>query len=178
MFDQVRIELILKDGPVDHVAERLDLAFQLGPLTDANLVARKLWSAKKVLFASPDYLQRRGEPRSAADLCHHDFIVVGRSLEGATIQINSPENTEPISIHGRFSVDSAAAAVRAATLGLGIVALPELLATGAVKSGQLRYVLARHEVEAGAIYATYASKHHMSAALRLFLDFVADKHPH
>jgi DNA-binding transcriptional LysR family regulator len=82
-----------------------------------------------------------------------------------------------IRLHGRFSVNSGQAALRAAIGGLGIVLLPEALAADDVAAGRLRQILNRYEADTGAIYAVYPSRRHMTAAMRAFLEFIASAVP-
>jgi DNA-binding transcriptional LysR family regulator len=176
-FEQVRIELVLTDDPVDLIAERVDVAFQVGRPVNASLVARKLWVARKILLASPGYLKRRGEPRGINDLRDHDFVVQGRSLEGVVIRLSGSKSAVVIRLHGRFSVNSGQAALRAAIGGLGIVLLPAALAADDVAAGRLRQILNRYEADTGTIYAVYPSRRHMTAAMRAFLEFIVSAVP-
>ena len=70
----IRIELSLSNLPADLLAREVDVAVRtVQPKQDA-LVARKVAAIPLGLFASPDYLARRGQPRDVADLGSHDFI--------------------------------------------------------------------------------------------------------
>jgi DNA-binding transcriptional LysR family regulator len=70
----IRIELSLSNLPADLLAREVDVAVRtVQPKQDA-LVARKVAAIPLGLFASPDYLARRGQPREVADLGCHDFI--------------------------------------------------------------------------------------------------------
>jgi DNA-binding transcriptional LysR family regulator len=177
MFEQVRIELVLTDDAVDLVAERVDVAFQAGRPGNASLVARKLWAVRKILLASPGYLKRRGEPNHINDLRDHDFVIQGRSLEGAVLRLSASKSAVTVRPQGRFSVDSAQAALRAAVGGLGIVLLPAALASDEVSGGSLQHILSRYEAHADAIYAVYQSRRDMTAAMRAFLEFIAGVAP-
>jgi DNA-binding transcriptional LysR family regulator len=69
------LHLIVTDEAVGVVRERIDLAITLSrPLRDSGLVRRHLADWSLVLCASPDYLARRGTPRSPDDLAGHDLL--------------------------------------------------------------------------------------------------------
>jgi DNA-binding transcriptional LysR family regulator len=70
----VRVELVLTNRNLDLVEEGLDVAVRIGPLTESGLVARRVGQVRWVLFASPDYLTRRGRPRTPRDLIKHDIV--------------------------------------------------------------------------------------------------------
>jgi LysR family transcriptional regulator AphB len=167
-----RIELILTDEPINVLTERVDVAFLAGRPNNANLVARRLWTARKILLASPDYLKHRGEPHRIRDLRDHNFVIQGRSLEAEPLHLSAPNGTCTVRPHGRFSVDSAQAALRAAVSGLGIVLLPAALAADEVATGRLRRVLKPYEAESRAVYVVYQNWRNLTSAVRAFIEFV------
>lgn len=83
-YPGVELDLALSDQVIDLLEERADLAIRVGPMRASRLVARKLGSSGMAVVASPDYLRRRGTPRSLAELEAHDRIGFNfaRSYEG------------------------------------------------------------------------------------------------
>lgn len=67
-YPQVQIELRLDDRFVDMVADGFDLAFRVGELKDSSLVARKLAVNKKIILATPKFIEIFGEPKTISDL--------------------------------------------------------------------------------------------------------------
>jgi LysR family transcriptional activator of dmlA len=51
-YPDLRVSLTLTDRLVDLVAEQIDVAIRLGPLTDSNLMSRKLAEVDRVICAS------------------------------------------------------------------------------------------------------------------------------
>ena len=168
---QVAVELMLHDGFVDLVAERIDVAFRTGRLKSSSFVARKLAPTRRVLLASPSYLRARGTPTRLPDLATHDCIVFGASLDNATWRLDGPRGRSDVQVRGRVAVDSARAALRGALIGLGIALLPAALARDELEDGRLQQVLTRYGVDGGGLYLVYPSNRHPSAALRAFVDF-------
>lgn len=72
----VRISAHLSDDLVDLVRDGFDLAIRIGALDDSGLVARRIARNERVLCASPDYLRRRGTPRTPDDLAGHDGVLL------------------------------------------------------------------------------------------------------
>lgn len=169
--DNVRIELILRDGLVDLVQERIDVAFRTGRLESSSYVARRIGPTRRILIASPSYLRKRGMPRQIADLRQHDCVVFGSSLEHAVWRLNGPNGRREVAVSGRIAVDGGRAALKAALAGLGIALLPTGLAADDVKAGRLLTVLPRYSVDGGGLYVVYPSNRHMPVALRMFVDF-------
>ncbi|PZP63827.1 LysR family transcriptional regulator [Pseudoxanthomonas sp. X-1] len=76
LHPRLRVSVHLSDHLVDLVKEGFDLAIRIGPLADSGLFARNLASNARVLCASPDYLRRKGTPKTPADLADHDGVLL------------------------------------------------------------------------------------------------------
>ena len=70
---QVRLEVF--DRLVDVAGEGFDLDVRVGDEIAPHLIARRLADNHRVLCAAPAYLQRKGAPRTVADLAAHDCLV-------------------------------------------------------------------------------------------------------
>src|SRR5699024_1425623 len=67
LYPEVHVELILNDRFVDPIEEGFDVTLRVGePQATTSLVTRELVTVKRVLCASPTYLQRQGEPATPA----------------------------------------------------------------------------------------------------------------
>ncbi len=165
----VRVHLSLRDEVVDLVGEGIELALRYGALDDSRLVARQLAPNRRVLCASPDYLQRRGMPRSIAELQQHDCIASG-----------SP----PVS-HWRFGQDDAALALplQASTLcddgeaahlmalqGAGIARKSIWDVAEDLQAGRLVEVLPDHSLATSPLSAVHGSGKQLAPRVRVFLD--------
>lgn len=173
-YEQVSIALIPTDDDVDLIGENVDLAFRIGSAPESSLVARKLGPARRVLVASPTYLETHGTPGSLGDLESHHCIVFGGSIRDSSWRFDG-QRSRPVRLNVRLAVDDASAAVTATLTGLGISLLPFGLVSDALRSGSLVHVMPDESVSDGDLLALYASARHTSAAMREFLDFVAIK---
>lgn len=70
----IRIDLMLTNRDLDLIEEGLDIAVRIGPLARAGLIARRVGHVRRVLSASPEYVARRGRPRTPRDLVKHDIV--------------------------------------------------------------------------------------------------------
>jgi DNA-binding transcriptional LysR family regulator len=174
-FAKVDVELRLTDTMVDLIKERIDVALRTGILPDSSLVARKLAATRRILVASPRYLQQRSLPQRLADLEQHDCVIFGQTLQNVVWRLQGPNGVRDVRVHGRLAVDDAEAALAATVAGLGIALLPAAVASDELRARRLQHVLTRYGVDGGALYVIYPSNRHISAAVRSFIDFVADR---
>src|SRR5579883_82544 len=71
VYPQINAHVTLSDRSVNLLDDRLDLALRVGSLPDSRLVAIRVGDVRQVLCASPSYLEKRGTPRTPADLKDH-----------------------------------------------------------------------------------------------------------
>jgi len=81
---QLRLRLLVDDAMIDLIDARIDVAIRVGRLADSSWVARRLCDFEMVLCASPDYLERHGEPTTPQALAGHQWLGFGRetSMDG------------------------------------------------------------------------------------------------
>lgn len=72
----VTVDLHLSDGYVDLVGQGFDFAIRHGVLVDSSLRSRSLGTNRRLVCASPAYLQENGTPLHPNDLTAHDCLIV------------------------------------------------------------------------------------------------------
>jgi DNA-binding transcriptional LysR family regulator len=174
-YPEVQVLLTATNARLDLVAGGFDVALRAGSLTDSSLVARKLVSSQRGLFASVDYLARRGTPKRVADLSHHDCIVFGGDRLHATWHLYGPDGEAQVQVAGRFGCNDFNFVHGAVASGLGIGQLPTFVRSAHAESHGIVRVLPEYATEGGSLYVVYPSQRHLSAKVRAFVDF-ADKH--
>jgi DNA-binding transcriptional LysR family regulator len=165
----VRAEITLTARLVDLAEEGIDLAIRGGPVGDASLVARRLGREEAGLFASPSYLERRGRPRTIAELARHDAVVY-RPLDGrGRWTMMGRRGAESVEVTARVGVDAFSYLVRAVVAGAGIALMPLFLCREEVERGALVRVLPSYVDRGTELHLVYPSGGHLPrrvAALR------------
>jgi DNA-binding transcriptional LysR family regulator len=127
---EVRLEVSLTQRLVDLVHEGFDLALRVGKLADSRLVARPLGLVRAGIFAAPQYLKRRGQPHSVADLANHDCVLF-RGVSGRAVwQLVGPAGRERIEVRGAVGADDNQFIREAAAAGQGLTLLPIFACSG------------------------------------------------
>ena len=165
----VKVDVVLTDRVVDLVEERFDLALRAGKIPDSSLIVRRLSPAKRVLCASPEYLDRAGTPRRPEDLSKHGCIVFEPGTEGATWSLDGPKGAVDVPVDARLRVNNYDMARQAALVGLGVAMLPTFQCADDVRTGKLVVVLSEWSSREVPMHAVYASSRHLTPKVRSFL---------
>jgi len=166
---KLRLELVMDDRVVDLLAENIDAGFRLGALADSALPARKLAQADRLVVASPNYLARRGVPKSPADLIEHDGIIYGQSVGGQEWIFRHESSEIPVNLKARLML-SAAEGVREAVLnGQGFAICSRWMFAPELASGEVVPVLEKWNLPPMDLWIIYPSGRLSSAKARAFV---------
>jgi DNA-binding transcriptional LysR family regulator len=168
-YPGLSLELALSDHRVDLIEDRLDLAVRSGPIADASLVARKLGAFHRLAVASPTYLERRGAPRTPADLAGHDCIL---HYSQPAWSFAGPDGPFEVHVSGRFGADSSEAVHDAALNGEGIAMLWETRVVDDIRAGRLQRILPDYPSPENPAFIVYHSRRHLAPRTRVVIDFV------
>ena len=171
---QVSIDLHLSDHRVAIVEEGFDLAIRFGKLSDSTLIARKLMDMRMVVFASPEYLERVGEPVQPDALVTHNCLILKVADNPFQWPFVVDGKTVLIDVAGSFEVNSPRALANMAQGGSGIGRGPKYIVEPYLKDGSLKILFEDFEVPPSALYAVYPSNRHLTARIRALIDHLVE----
>lgn len=137
----ISLEVSLTNRHVDLAEEGFDLAIRAGAIQNESLIARKIADIRAGLFASRDYLKRRGMPTAIAELAQHACVFFRGERGRAVWTLHSGERVERVEVSGRLGVDDMGAVRNAMLLGVGIALLPPFACAREVAEGTVVRVL-------------------------------------
>jgi DNA-binding transcriptional LysR family regulator len=172
---RLRVTLRLEDQETDIVSEGLDLAVRIAYPSDSSLVARTIAVVPRYFCASPEYLARRGTPRSPRDLLQHDCLHYNIISEREEWTFGGTQGDETIVIKGVFCSNNGEVLAEAAMQGLGITLLPDFIIEEALADGRLVRVLEGRERSPLTLSVLYPSRQHVPAKTRLFIDHMVEQ---
>ncbi len=170
-YPKARVAIFVSERMLDPGADPIDLSFRVGPVSDPDLVVRKLASYRHVLVASPAYLAAHPPPAVPADLATHHLL--GFGFRGAsTIRWSFSKNGEQdhVSFAPTLAINDYVALREAVTLGIGIAEIPRVLCGDALRRGIVVPLMADWELPQIDLVAVHAGRRSMSRLARLFLD--------
>lgn len=174
-------QLNLTDGVVNLIEEGFDLGIRYGVLHDSRMVARRLCKNRRLLCASPKYVQRYGHPETPEDLSNHRCLTMIRKNEELTQwYFNTPERETLVSINPALSSNSGAQLRQWAISGYGIVLKSFWDIKDDLQSGRLLTLLDNHTqdfepngVVSGAdLHIVYPSRAFLPERVRAFIDIL------
>jgi DNA-binding transcriptional LysR family regulator len=174
-YPDVTVRLVLSDSTIDLIETHVDVAVRIGRLPDSSLVARKLGEIRWVVCASPDYLERRGEPETPDALVDHDCIAfegLRRYREWPFMNGNAQQQ---VTINPRFSVNTAEGVVAGAIAGVGIARVLSYQAAASIRAGSLLPILVDRAPVPMPVHLVHAPHQQQPLKLRAFLDFVGPR---
>lgn len=172
-YRQVQVQADFTGRLVDLVHEGFDLAIRVGNLPDSSLAARKLGNLEYGLFASPDYLARRGVPAQPADLAHHDRLVFTGGTQAAAWHLRNGADEVAVEVAPRLRVNNSFAVRDAVQQGLGVAQLPLVVAQPSLGPGGLVRVLPAWQPPDVPVHALFPSARYLTPKVRAFIDHAA-----
>ena len=163
----LELDLRFSDRYVDLVAEGFDLAVRVGALADSSMIARRLCTTRRIVCASPSYLEAREPPTRPSDLRDHECLRYSEQVGGSAWRF---AGAVTVNVSGRVQADSGTALFDAAVAGLGVTWLPDFYLDEALADGRLVPLLEEHEADALSVSAIYPARSHASLKLLLALE--------
>lgn len=170
-YPEINMRLLLGDRLISLTDDRIDVALRIGNLPDSNLMAIRIGTIRRTVYASPEYLARHAHPAHPRDLAEHDCIAFEGLLSAQSWTFAQGRNEIVAPIRCRLAVNTAEAAVDAAVSGLGITRVLSYQAKNAVDRGLLLPLLEDFEQPASPVHLVYMAPGLMPLKLRAFLDF-------
>jgi len=180
LHPRVGFELHLTDRIIDLYAGDIDVAIRVAKLADSRLITRRLADNRRILVASPEYLERHGSPEHPQDLASHTCLLFSYpGLGRSSWCLRRGCEAEAIAVISDLVTDSGDTLRTWCIAGLG-VSLRELWdVADELRTGRLVHILVGWEEEASPISFVRAKREPVPKRISAFGDFLAQlwRHP-
>lgn len=177
-YPDIQLDLGVSDRIVDVIGENVDCVVRGGELTDQSLMARKVGDLQLGVYAAPSYLQRLGTPAHPRELENSEHRVVGFlwARTRKALPYHMHRAGESVRIQGRYvlAVDDGNAYLAAGLAGMGVLWLPDYMATAYKAQGELVPLFEDWQLGSMPIYLAFPPNRHISLKLRVFIDWVVE----
>ena len=179
-YPEVRLQLHVSNRRVDLINEGFDVALRVRSKLDddGSLVMRSFGQIQELLVASPKYLDGMGRPGDPDDLAAHVTLSMGEDEARQRWELHGPDGVvRRVELKPRVAGFDFPMLRSLAQQGVGITLLPETLCADLVRDGALEVVLPQWRLPQGICHAVFASRRGLLPAVRVFIDFLAEKLP-
>ncbi len=176
-YPEIQIEMNVNDRRIDLLETGDDVALRIGEeLYDSSLIARKICKLRRIVYASPAYLEKHGTPQHPDDLIHHNCIAYNEpDYLNDWPFINCP-GPKFIRATGSLISNNGEAHHYAALQGLGIARLATLLCGEKIKQGELVEILNSYKPPSRIFFwAVDPQNRYVPPKLRVFIDYLLEK---
>lgn len=178
LYPEITLEVDFTDKFINILEEGVDVTIRIASLTDSSLIARKLSRAQLAFVAAPDYLARHGTPKHPDELINHRFLEYTYIDRPKEIRYRGTTSGDAgvITINSALRANNAFMLMEALRRGVGMGVFPTFIIGDAIKRGEVVQVLHDYTIDPERnIYALFPHNRHMSAKVRLFIDFISER---
>ena len=172
-YKETEVTALFLDRIVNLLEEGVDVGVRIGELPDSSYKALRVGQVRRIMCASPAYLDKYGTPTAPEDMEKHQLIVAGAI--SPTVDWRCEDRGSPVTIRvkPRLRVTSNDSAIEAAVLGLGVTRLLSYQVATQIASGELKIIMNEFERKPMPINIIHREGRYASAKIRSFVDLIA-----
>jgi DNA-binding transcriptional LysR family regulator len=172
---EVQVDMTVGDRVFDLAEEGFDVAIRIARELPPNVVARKLAPINRVVCGTPAYFEKHGIPKVPQDLADHNCLVYTHDHPDGVWRFRSRDGELAVPVRGNLRLNDDEVIWRAVLGGAGVSILPTFTVGQDLQSGRLQAVLTGYTAAERNLYAVYLPNRHLSAKVRVFIDFLLER---
>ena len=175
-YPELRVEIVASNRYTDLLEGGIDVAVRNREFeSDSAITVRRLAQTKRVLAASPQYLQRHGTPHAPEDLLQHRLLIYNLGNHPNELRFTREGRETALAVQGVLEANDGQIVRAAALKHLGILMQPMYIIHDDVVAGRLVPLLREWELQRLTINIAYPTRRHLPAKVRCFVDFMVEK---
>ncbi|MBL6852643.1 MAG: LysR family transcriptional regulator [Alphaproteobacteria bacterium] len=130
-YPEVEVHLVMEDRELDLAQREADIAVRMRAPVQADLIQRKLFTVHYHMYATKEYLEKFGTPKTLDDIADHTIIAYGETAAPEIREINwlLEQTRRRLGGKGRtVRINNVTGILCATESGLGIAAIPDYVA--------------------------------------------------
>jgi DNA-binding transcriptional LysR family regulator len=174
-YPDLRVEIVASNRYYDLLENGIDVAVRNREFeSDSAITVRRLAESKRMLAASPQYLQRHGAPARPEDLHQHKLLIYNLANRPDQLRFTRGDEETTLTVKGLLEANDGQVLRAAALRHLGILVQPTYILHEDVVAGRLVPVLQDWELPRLTMNIAYPTRRHLPAKVRCFVDFVVE----
>ena len=175
LYPKLSVHIAVANRYLDFIEAGIDVAIRTRlHEPDTNIVVRRLGRMRRVLAASPAYLDERGRPKEPADLARHDMLVYNLAQDPFSLRLSKGEAERTVRITAALDCNDGQVIRQAAIAGLGILVQPLYIVQEDIEAGRLVPVLLDWQLPMLTMNIAYQNRERLPAKIRVFTDFLVN----
>ena len=175
-YPDLRVEIVAANRYYDLLDSGMDVAIRTREFeADSNITVRRLGETRRILAASPQYLQRHGAPATPQDLTKHKLLIYTNAHNPDQLRFTRDGQVLVLPVQGLLEANDGQVLRAAALKHLGILVQPMYIVHEDVVAGRLVPVLREWELPRLTVNVAYQSRRHLPAKVRCFVDFLVEQ---
>jgi len=172
-YPKIDIQIIGANRYYDIIDSGIDLAIRTREFEpDSNITVRRLAETRRILAASPRYLDRAGTPKSVEELADRPFLIYTHANKPHILRFTRANESRTIKIRGILEANDGQIIRAAALQGLGILVQPKYIIYNDIVAGRLIPIVDDWDLPRLTINIAFQNRRYLSAKARLFIDFI------
>jgi DNA-binding transcriptional LysR family regulator len=173
-YPEVDAQCLFLDRVVNVVEEGIDVAVRIGELPDSSLQATRVGRVRRVLVASPAYLQAHGVPQHPQALAGHTIVAASAVTPVSEWRFNDAGKPLLQRLHARRRTTSNDSAIAVVVAGLGITRLLSYQVAAHLKTGALQILLEDFEAAPLPVHVVHHEGRRATQKVRSFIDLAVE----
>ncbi|MGE0800496.1 MAG: LysR family transcriptional regulator [Lautropia sp.] len=174
-YPALRVELVVSNRYYDLIENGIDVAIRTREFeSDSNITVRRLAETRRILAASPQYLQRHGRPLKIEDLARHPLLIYTYSNQPDRLRFTKNGRTQVVHVKGLLEANDGQLLLAAAREHMGILVQPRYILHDDIVAGRLVPVLDDWDLPRLIVNIAFQSRRHLPARVRCFVDFLVE----
>ncbi|HXZ09617.1 MAG TPA: LysR family transcriptional regulator [Paraburkholderia sp.] len=173
-YSEVDISCWFLDRVVNIVDEGIDVAIRLGDLPDSSMQAVRVGQVRRVVCASPAYLEQHGVPQTPEDLAGHSVVSASGVSSLSEWRFGVDERKQSVRVKPRMTTTTNDSAISAVVAGLGLTQLLSYQIAPQLREGSLEVVLVEFEPPPLPVHVVHREGRHVTRKVRTFLDLAIE----
>ena len=172
-YPEVRVQVLVTERRVDHIADGVDLSFHVGPMRDSSLIARRILTYRHQLVASPAYVATMVPPHRPRDLLNHRILAFSHwqpENRWSFSHVNG-QDEEMVSFLPHLGINDFMGVTSGLLAGLGVGDLPPIVQPDLMRDGRLIEIMPDWKFPVLDLSLVHLGSRHLPLALRVFKDF-------
>lgn len=171
-YPLIELEVRVSNERLDLINEGIDVAFQLGPLPDSDMIGTTLYETSLIWATSPEYLANHPEINDF-DVALKHVRISDKRYQNINFTLKYQGQRTPLKLRTPMHSSDPLMVREMVIDGAGVGLIPEIYCHRAIANGELVRIHDNCEIApATSFIAVYPSRKLMSEKARLLIDFL------